>query len=169
MSYNDLVKRHYTRIKNDDGVMWASVESVSDMLEEVKKSHPSLYWAFMRDQHEILCGKHFDREYAEWEVERMHHKNTDGTMSKGEHWTFEQTTEVFNKHRGRIPAEYTEADFYVALNAQWHDTYRVASSHFGSDDEVAAYIIDETIDVWFNDDDWPGHDKVWRYFRAKNE
>lgn len=30
-----------------------------------------------------------------------------------------------------------------------------------------AYVIDEAVAVWFNDQDWPSHDKVWRYFRCR--
>lgn len=169
MKYKELVKSNFTRLKNDDDAMWASIESVSELMEEIREQHPDIYRRFMREQHEIMCGKHYNQAYAEWEVSQMYHKNADGTVSRGEHWTLEDTNDVLSKHRGKVPSAYNEYDFYVALNAHWHDVWRLASTRLASEEEAIAYVIDEAICVWFNDDDWVGEDKVWTYFRAKNE
>jgi hypothetical protein len=68
-----------------------------------------------------MFGKHFDKSFAEWEVEQMHHKGADGKVYKGEHWSYEQTTEVMQKYKAKLSSEITPCDFYVALNTQWHD------------------------------------------------
>lgn len=77
----------------------------------------------------------------------------------------EETNSVLSTMRGRVPAEYNEYDFYVALNSQYHDTVNVATKHFDSQEKAESYIIDEAIAFWFNDSDWPGHNKPWIYFR----
>lgn len=166
-AYHNLIKGNYAAVKGNDGIMWANIELVDELLEGVREAHPDRYWAFMRQVHELMYGKHFDAEYAEWEVEQMYHIGDDGKEYKGEHWTMRDAASVAQKYRGRYPGEYNEYDIYVALNAQWHDAICVAKRHFPSIEEAEDYIIDETIAVWLNDSDWPVHDKVWRYFMCK--
>ena len=134
-------------------------------LEKMREHHPDMYWEMMRDTHELMYGKHFDKEYAEWEVEQMHHKSPDGKVYKGEHWSYEQTTEVMQKYRSKISAEITPCDFYVALNTQWHDYICWAKEHFPNEADAENAIIEMAVRFWFMDDDWEGNDKVWVYFR----
>lgn len=165
--YYDLVKSNYATMKGNDGVMWAQIEAVDELLEELMEPHPKEYWAFMRRAHEAMFGMHFNEAYAEWQVEHMYHIGDDGREYKGERWSLKDTTSVMQKYRGRIPGEYNEYDVYVALNAQWHDTICTAKRHFSTIEEAESYIIDEAVAVWLNDQDWGAHDKVWRYFRCK--
>lgn len=167
--YYDMVKANYNKLRNDEGVMWNSIEMWDKHLEAMREHHPDKYWEIMRTTHELMYGKHFDKMYAEWEVAQMHHTDDSGKVHKGEHWSLDQTNGVFSKYRSKIPSEYNEYDFYVALNAHYHDTVCVASRHFGSEDAVSAYIIDEAVAVWLMDEDWPHPDKVWVYFSAKNK
>jgi hypothetical protein len=115
-----------------------------------------------------MYGEHFDQEYAEWEVEQMHHKSLDGVIHRGEHWSHEQTTELMQKYRGKIPSEITPCDFYVALNAQWHDYICWAMEHFESEVDAELAIIEMAVRFWFLDYDWGDNTKVWEYFRVKN-
>lgn len=165
--YYDMVKANYNKLRNDESVMWGSIEMWDKHLEEMREHHPEKYWAMMRDTHELMYGKHFDKEYAEWQVERMYHIGDDGKEYKGEHWALKDTTAVMQKYRGHFPPDYNEFDFYVALNTHWHDTICTAKRHFASIDEAEAYIIDEAVAVWLNDNDWGSHDKVWSYFRCR--
>lgn len=167
--YYDMVKANYNKLRNDDNVMWGNVEMWDKHLEEMREHHPDKYWEIMRDTHELMYGKHFDEEYAEWEVEQMHHKSKDGKVYRGEHWTYEQTTDVMQLYKAKLPAEVTPGDFYVALNAEWHDYICWAMEHFESEDEADNAIIDMAIRFWFMDDDWEKPTKVWCYFRAKNK
>lgn len=165
--YYDMVKANYSKLRNDEGVMWGSIEMWDKHLEEMREPHPDKYWDIMRKTHEMMYGMHFDAVYAEWQVEHMHHMGDDGREYIGEHWSLKETTAVMQKYRARIPGEYNEYDFYVALNTHWHDTICTAKRHFSTPEEAEAYVIDETVAVWFNDQDWPSHDKVWRYFRCR--
>lgn len=165
--YYDMVNANYNKLRNDESVMWGSIELVDVLLEDIKEAHPDKYWEFMRRTHEMMYGMHFDSAYAEWQVEHMYHIGDDGKEYKGERWSLADTTAVMQKYRGRFPSDYNEFDFYVALNAQWHDTICTAKRHFASVEDAESYVIDEAVAVWFNDNDWGSHDKVWSYFRCR--
>ena len=162
--YYDMVKANYNKLRNDESVMWGSIEMWDKHLEEMKEHHPDKYWEIMRDTHEMMYGKHFDKEYAEWQVEHMHHK-CNGKEYKGEHWSYEETFNVMQKYRGVLSPEITPCDFYVALNAQWHDYQCWMHEHFESEEEVDTAIIESAVVFWFKDEDYDGNDKVWSYFR----
>ena len=163
MNYIELVKENAAKFRGDEKTMWASIGSVSVLLEKIKEEHPDLYWSFLREQHEAMVGHHFNESYAKWQVEHMHHKGADGVEYKGEHWTIEQTNSVLNGMRSKIPAAYNEWDFYVALNASYHDFYKAAKKHM--QDKADDLIIDLAVALWFDDEDWEGSTKVWDYFR----
>lgn len=165
--YYDMVKANYSKLRNDDNVMWGHIEMWDKHLEEMREPQPDKYWDIMRKTHEMMYGMHFDAVYAEWQVDHMYHIGDDGREYKGERWSLKDTNGVMQKYRGRIPGEYNEYDVYVALNAQWHDTICTAKRHFSTIEEAESYVIDEAVAVWFNDQDWPSHDKVWRYFRCR--
>lgn len=167
MSYLEMIKENARKFTSDEAVMWASIEQVNDLLEVIKDPHPDIYASFMRRAHELMFGKHFNRHYAKWEVEQMSHIGDDGRTYDGEHWSLEQTNGVMAKYRGKLPSDVNEHDFYVALNAHWHDTICVARRHLPSEEDAEAYVIDEAVAVWFLDSDWGDCCKVWDYFRAK--
>ncbi|MEE1070031.1 MAG: hypothetical protein U0K81_06125 [Paludibacteraceae bacterium] len=165
--YYDMVKANYNKLRNDDNVMWGHIEMWDKHLENMREPQPDKYWDIMRKTHEMMYGMHFDAVYAEWQVEHMYHIGDDGREYIGEHWSLKETTTVMQKYRARIPGEYNEYDFYVALNTHWHDTICTAKRHFSTAEDAETYVIDEAVAVWFNDQDWPSHDKVWRYFRCR--
>lgn len=168
MRYKEIVKGNFSKMRNDESLMWASIDLVDEMLEEIKEHHPDMYWAFLRDTHELMCGKHYNEAYAKWQVDNMWHVAEDGREHKGERWSMKDAANAMTKYRGRFPNDYNEYDFYVAINAQWHDTICVAKRHFSTEEEAETYILDEAVAVWLNDSDWPANDKVWSYFRCKS-
>lgn len=167
--YHNLAKANYNKLRNDEAVMWGSIAIIDTLLEEMAEHHKERYWRVMRDTHELMFGKHFDKEYAEWEVEQMHHKSPDGKVYKGEHWSMEETTGVMMKYKMKLSPEITPCDFYVALNAEWHDYICWAKEHFDTDSEADNAIIEMAVRFWFLDDDWAEPTKVWCYFRTKNK
>lgn len=167
--YYDMVKANFNKLRNDEGVMWDSIEMWDKHLEEMREHHPDKYWELMRRTHEMMYGKHFDREYAEWEVEQMHHQSPDGKEHRGAHWTMEQTNTVYDKYRSRLPSEITPGDFYVALNAQYHDLGQWFMEHMPDKEAAEGAIIESAVKFWFMDDDWPTATKVWCYFRMKQD
>lgn len=166
--YHNLAKANYNKLRNDESVMWGSIAIIDVLLEEMAEHHKERYWRVMRDTHELMYGKHFDKEYAEFEVEKMHHKCGDVTY-KGEHWSIEQTNEVMNRYKGSLPNEVTPYDFYVALNSQWHDYHCIYKMLFSTEEDAENAIIESAIAFWFKDDDWGKPDKVWCYFNVKEK
>lgn len=163
-----MVKANFNKLRNDEGVMWSSIEMWDKHLEEMREHHPDMYWDMMRHTHEMMYGKHFDKEYAEWEVEKMHHKGKDGRVYKGERWSHDDTTAVMAKYRNVLPPEITPCDFYVALNTHWHDYICWAKDKFPSEAEAEGDIIEMAVRFWFMDEDWGDNDKVWEYFSLKH-
>lgn len=164
-TYKDFLKANYSKVGGNEKVMWATVEGVSDLLEQMKIAHPQAYWDFMRKQHEIVCGKHFDESYATWQVSQMSHMGADGKEYKGQHWSLEDTNGVLVKYRSKIPSAYNEWDFYVALNATYHDYVEWAKKHIP--DDVDNAIITSAVTFWMMDYDWGDDSKVWEYFACK--
>ena len=169
MGYLDMVKANARKFTGDESVMWASVEQVEELLDEIKDEHPAVVAAFLRRTHELMNGKHFDKHYAKCEVEKMSHVGDDGRTYDGEHWSREQTNNVMSQYRTKLPAEVNEYDFYVALNATWHDYICWAKEHFPVEADAENAIIEMAVRFWFRDDDWDGNTKVWCYFRTKNK
>ena len=169
MRYWELIKGNIDKIKGDDAKMNKILELTDELLEEMSHPHPQRYWQFMRDTHEVFYGKHFDREYAEWQVEQMYHKDKDGRTHRGEHWSREQTNAVMANYKSTLSSEVTPCDFYVALNAQWHDYICWMRELFATEQEAEDAIIKSAVKFWFQDEDWDGNDKVWAYFRMKNK
>lgn len=169
MRYWELIKGNIDKIKGDDAKMNKILELTDELLEGMSHPHPERYWQFMRDTHEVFYGKHFDREYAEWQVEQMYHKDKDGRTHRGEHWNREQTNAVMTNYKSTLPSEVTRCDFYVALNAQWHDYICWMRELFATEQEAEDAIIKSAVKFWFQDEDWDGNDKVWAYFRMKNK
>lgn len=166
--YYDMVKANYNKLRNDEGVMLKNAEMWDKLLEEMREAHPAKYWAVLRKTHEVMFGHHFDEMYAKWQVERMHHKGADGKEYRGEYWSLEQTNAVMQKYRGKMPGSVTEYDFYVALNAQYHDYCSWVKTLTANIEEQDTAIIEGAIVFYFTDDDWPTDTKVWDYFCMKN-
>lgn len=159
MKIYDVLYAYYNRY-NDKEKLWNSIEEVSEYLDCQKDNDKDKYWKMMRKLHEVWNGKHYDEMFAEWEVEQMYHIEGD-RESRGEYWTRKQTNDVLAQYRSRVPSQYNECDFYVALNATYHDL--VVSKKKRFPDRYESEIIEDAIAFWFNDDDKPDG-KVWWYF-----
>lgn len=41
--YYDMAKANFNKLRNDEGVMWASIEMWDKYLEEMREHHPDKY------------------------------------------------------------------------------------------------------------------------------
>lgn len=163
MNYKELVKDAKKNGTWNETAMWKSVESMSDLLCEVKESHPQQYWDFMREQHGIMFGNHYQKEFAEYDVSQMHYTDKEGKVRHEPHWSVEQADEVMKTLQ--FPTEVTKWDWWVALSATHSDLCTVL------DDE---HIINVAYTFYFKDTDWDENSKsgysktkVWEYFSCK--
>lgn len=156
MTYRHMVDHAKKAGVTNEKTMWDSIDSFSELLEELKESHPQMYWDFMRKQHGIMFHGHYDQAFAMWDVSQMHSSNKAGERKEGAHWTCEQI-EVATAGM-RFPSGTTRWDKFVAFNAAFHDFWK---------DFDEANIIKIGYDFYFADDDWPSETKIWEYMEHK--
>lgn len=151
MNYLELVKNAPNKSEKK---MWASIESISKLLEKIEEKDHEIVKNFVLDEYESMYGPHFNEIMAKEVVSTMHHKK-DGMTISGEVIPVEECMSmVVETNRTLI------WDAYVGMNAFAHD---LARANLSKEDLVAT-----AYEFWFNDDDFPeGKSKVWWYFRNK--
>ena len=75
-------------------VMNASVDSVDQLLESLRESHPEVYNAFIAKQHELLYGPHFNEMFAEMAVAGISYTDASGKERSGAYWTAAEIDEA---------------------------------------------------------------------------
>lgn len=151
--YRKMIEEARKTGRASEDAMWKSVENVEDLLEDLREEHPEKYWHFIRKEHEVLNGPHFDCHFAKHTVEGLEYTDAEGVRQTGAHWTPEQVEAAWA--RKAFKAGTTPWDKYVGANAMYADLCKEFS-----DEEVlkAAYLF------YFADEDWKGDGKVWQYF-----
>ena len=126
-------KEYWEAIVGDENKENAMEEIVCEALEKLKWHCPELYFKALYELHTIAFGEHFDESLAKKAVSEM--LNVDGT--KGEHWTFEQTSSLADQQGIK-----NKADWYYVLNMLWSDY----SKDLGSDSSIYAKLAKSYID-----------------------
>lgn len=156
MNYRKMVEHAKRAGVTNEHTMWQSIDSFSELLEELEESHPVLYWAFMRKQQGIMYGGHYNEEFALYDVEQIHYTNKAGEKRFGAHWTVEQ---IESATAGmKFPPGTNKWDKYVAFNA--------AHADFCKDFDEAS-IMKIGYSFFFADEDWPTDTKIWDYMSCK--
>lgn len=156
MNYRHMVDHAKRAGVTNEKTMWESIDSFSELLEELKESHPQMYWDFMRKQHGIMFHKHYDETFAMWDVSQMHYTNKNKEKKRGAYWTVEQI-EVATQ--GMVfPAGTTPWDKYVAFNAAHADFCK----DFSDEDIIKIGYV-----FYFADEDWGSDTKIWEYMCHK--
>lgn len=156
MNYRHMVEHAKKAGVTNEKTMWESIDSFSELLEELKESHPDLYWDFMRKQQGIMYKGHYDESFAMWDVAQMHYTDKNGEKHQGAYWTSEQ---IESATAGmKFPVGTTRWDRYVAFNA--------AKADFNKD-FTDADILKIGYDFYFADEDWGSDSKVWEYMSVK--
>lgn len=156
MSYREMVDHAKKAGVTNEKTMWESIDSFSELLDDLKESHPDMYWEFMRKQHGIMYKGHYDEQFALWDVGKMHYTNKAGEKKQGAYWTAEQ---IESATAGmKFPPGTTKWDKYVAFNAAWSDF---------SKDFSDADVLKIGYDFYFADEDWGDDTKIWEYISHK--
>ena len=156
MEYKELIKNARANGVATEKAMWESIDSLNDMLCMLKEEHPDLYMKFMREQHEVLYGPHYDKHFAEIDVDKMRYTNASGEKKTGAYWSAEQ---IVDATKGMpFPSNTTNWDKYVAFNSFYADMCTVL-------DETM--ILKGAHKFYFADEDGPTG-KIWCYMTAMN-
>ena len=156
MSYRHMVDHAKKAGVTNEKTMWESIDSFSELLEELKESHPQLYWDFMRKQHGIMFHKHYDQDFAEWDVSQIHYTDKSGMKHHGAYWTADQVESATQAMK--FPQGTTKWDKFVAFNAAYSDFCR---------DFDDAQILKIGYLFYFADEDWGSDTKIWEYMDDK--
>lgn len=155
-TYKDMVEKAQEHGVTNEKIMWESIDSLSDMLCVMRKEHPDKYWAFMREQHGLMYGNHYDQEFAEWDVDHINYTNRAGEKKSGAYWTAEQIEQATASMK--FPAGTTKWDKYVAFNNAYADYNR----KFEDGDVLEIGYL-----MFFADEDWGSNTKIWEYISSK--
>lgn len=156
LNYRKMVDHAKRAGVTNEKTMWESIDSFSDLLEELEESHPVLYWAFMRKQQGIMYGGHYNEEFALYDVEQIHYTTKSGEKKYGAYWTVDQVEAATAGMR--FPPGTTRWDKFVAMN--------LAHSDFCKEFDDAT-ILKIGYVFFFMDEDWGSDTKVWDYVSCK--
>ena len=145
MKYKEIIEDARAKGTASEKEMWASIEMVGELLEEIEEAHPDLYWKFMREQFGILNKGHYNEEFARYDVSQM--------KPVGEYWTCKEIEEATKGMQ--FPAGTTIWDKYVAFNAQANDL----------DGMDVNFILESAYKFYFADKDWHKGNKIWEYMK----
>lgn len=135
--------------------MWQSIDQVDGLLVEIESAHPDIARRFMKRQHELLYGPHYNEAMAVEAVKEIRYTDREGKQREGAYWSLE---EVESATRGMsFPSGVTKWDKYVAFNVFYSDVCKRLD-----DDQVlySAYLF------FFADEDFEGEGKVWKYMEC---
>lgn len=133
-------------------IMWESIADVDVLLAEVSEAHPEVVRKFMRRQHELMYGPHYNELMAMEAMKGIRYTDKEGKVREGAYWTVE---EVENATRGmEFPAKTTRWDKFVAFNSFRSDVCRTLED---------AEILKSAHAFYFADEDYAGEGKIWRY------
>ena len=143
--------------------MWESVAVISDAVE--KDMDEESRERLMRKIYCVMSGGHYNQEFAEEDVARMHYKDLNGKAHYGPYFTEEKVASVYEQVRNTIP-EYNMWDFYVVMNMVKSDYCNLLSMWYPDDTETEREKrLVELAMNWLNDEDNPyGKEKAWKYF-----
>lgn len=154
-----MVKAAQKSGKTTEKQMWQSIESVSDLLCDIKDAHPDLYWRFLREQYGIMNNCHYaDKEWADYDVSQIAYTDREGKKRTGAYWTCEQVEEATKGMT--FPSGTTRYDVYVAMNLAHSDFCKKFDD---------AQILQIGYLFFFADEDWGTNTKVWDYVCCKNK
>lgn len=153
MNYRQMIDNARRTGNWSEKIMLDSVNSIAELLEEVKKTDKDAYWRFIREQYGIMNNCHYaDKDFAEWDVSQIAYTDKEGRKRTGVYWSVEQVEEATKAMS--FPSGTTKYDKWVAFNAFWSDTCKVLTDE---------QILKAAYQFYFADEDFEAKNKIWHY------
>lgn len=136
--------------------MWKSACMAAKYMDMAQRGELTQegYWRFMREQHELFYGPHYNEDFAKYDVANIRYTGKSNDRRTGEYWTKSQIEEATKGMS--FPSGTTVWDKYVAFNSFYADMCQVL------DDEM---ILKAAHKYFFQDEDAP-EGKIWKYMQA---
>ena len=119
-------------------------DMLSDIIYDMKESHPEIYKEYKMELYEMAYGKKINEEMAEKWVKEM--------KPVGLHWTMEETTNAMQN----LGYNFDKIDFFVVANMMYNDYYDLVKE----DEELALRLAKD----WLSDVD-AKEDKLYCYWK----
>lgn len=155
MDYKEMIKAAQAKGFASEKKMWESVALMGKEMECLKRDNPKMYWRIMRKQHGIMYDRHYQAEFADYDVGQLCYTDAKGVKREGPHWTMEQIKEATATQA--FPVDVTDYDKYVAYNATYADFCK---------EFCECEILKMAHLFWFADEDWNNDTactKIWDY------
>lgn len=156
-----------------------AMDGITDIIGDFLKNNVSeeAYCSLYKDIYSELVGGHYNKEFADKQIEGMYYVDEAGQKHYAPYWTEGEARGIYEKSKTKIPAEYNFYDFEVTLNMiksdycpllrKWHKEANTAESDETACDKwCMEKIMDLTVN-WLDDPDNPfGKEKAWGYFNG---
>lgn len=172
-SLKELIKKY------GDGKDTEAMEGITDIIGDFLKNNVSedAYCTLYKDIYSELVGGHYNKEFADRQIEKMYYTTASGEKHSAPYWTENEAREIYEKVKTKLPAEYNFYDFEVVLNMVksddyllLHRWYKEANPTATDEAACAKWCSDKLVELavnWLNDPDNPfGKEKAWGYFNS---
>ena len=165
MNYYDLLKEYATG--KGEKTMWITAQRVSDFIKPMKEAHPDKYWKFMKDTYADMCGKHYNENFAMWQIEQMHFKDKKGEVHHAPHWTKDQYKSAYESIKSKLKnPSYNMWDFAVTLEMLYSDNICMYREWWAdaTNEILEKKVVEASVNYLNDDDDADG--KIWKRFNG---
>lgn len=155
-TYNEMLEEAKSAGVVNEMKMWQSACHAAKYMELAKNGSLSkeIYWQFMREQHQLFYGPHYNEDFALYDVSMIKYTGKSGDKRMGEYWTKQQIEDATKGMS--FPSNTTLWDKYVAFNVFYSDLCTVLT-----DEE----ILKAAHKFFFQDED-AAEGKIWLYMQA---
>lgn len=165
MNYYELIKEYGAN--KGEKAMWVATKMVSDYIKPMNGSDPEGYWRLMKDTYAAMCGKHYNEEFAMWQIENMHFKDKKGEVHHAPHWTKSEYKSAYESMKSKLRnSNYNMWDFAVTIEMIYSDDYCLYKEWWpdASQEVIESKVVDAAINYLNDDDDTDG--KIWKRFNG---
>jgi hypothetical protein len=162
--YAKMIEEARAKGLTSDKIMVASIADVEELLHKVREMDETLYWRFIKKQHEHMFGCHYNENFGEWRIKQMHYKDKAGTEHHAPHWPKDQYKTAYESVKAKLPPTYNCWDFAVTLEMLYSDDICMYRRWWpeATEEQLEGKVVEAAVN-YLSDDDDPDC-KIWHRF-----
>lgn len=153
MNIYDLMLK-YSPDKSES-CLWDAIRHISEYVEYMKYYDAALTEDLYKDIYRSFCGRHYNAEFGMAQLKTMSYEEKGKTVY-APYWSFDDMKESYETVKDKIPSQYTEWDFIVALNYLYTKHHELLGKWFDNAEDRAVELT-----VSFFNDPEEEH-KIWK-------